>query len=72
MKIERHKWKEVDLPQDLKPDFKAMHICTRGDCKCKRLTSRYDNSLNYNRSGIIYTKAPECYGDVPINNQTID
>lgn len=72
MKVEKHKWKQVDLPEKLKPEFKAMHICVRGDCKCERLTSSYDNLPTYSRSGIIYDRTPECYGDIPINNQTID
>ena len=72
MKSERHKWKKVDLPEKLKYDFKAMHVCVRGDCKCERLTSVYDNSYHYDRSGMYYDTAPECYGDTPINEQTID
>lgn len=72
IKREHHKWKLVNLPEGLKPDFKAKHVCVRGDCKCERFTSSFDNRFQYERSGQLYDTVPECYGDVPINNQTID
>ena len=71
-KMKKHKWEKVDLPDNLKTDFKAKHICTRGDCKCERLTGRYDSIYIYERYGQIYDTAPDCYGDIPVNDQTID
>jgi len=74
MDKQRHKWEQVEVPDNLKDTFKKKAVCTRGDCKCERLTS-YHKGIAYNqytRNHQLYNEVPECYGDVPLNEQGID
>jgi hypothetical protein len=71
-KDEQHKWENVELPEKLKSDFKAKYLCTKGDCKCEKLLSKFDNYPQYQRAGQMYSYAPDCYGSIPLNMQPID
>lgn len=65
-----HKWKDITTEKD-KKEWKSVHICTRGDCNCIKHTSKHNFPL-YSRSGINYEYSPDCYGDIKLNDQTID
>lgn len=76
---DKHSWKQVDFDEsELKagfnPKWNKKHICKRGDCRCERITSisRQDTFYQYSRQGIMYNERPLCFGDTPINQQTID
>lgn len=85
-KEDQHSWKEVpisacgitqkDLDQIMRGlKLKSVHICERGDCKCIRTcVGGYGQSTyTYSRSGTYYsTDRPDCFGDIPINEQKID
>lgn len=68
----KHKWEEKPVPENLKDTFRKKWVCIR--CNCERLQSKYDNSyLSYSREMIHYgSTRPDCFGSVPINEQTID
>lgn len=69
--MDKHKWQEVPVPDNLKDTFKRLDICNRGDCKCERLTSKF-NIFQYIRDKQFYNFVPRCYGDTPLNKQGID
>lgn len=67
----QHRWKEVEVPKDLSDTFAHKYVCIRGDCRTEKLVGR-DHVAQYIRERQFYTYAPECYGDTPLNEQTID
>lgn len=69
---DKHKWSLPLKPnKGLRDTFDRAWICTR--CRCERLRSKRDNILMYSREGIHYgTTRPNCFGETPINDQTID
>lgn len=71
---QNHKWKIVEVPERLKEAFYQKQVCTRGECKCEKLTtiSRGRTYYQYCRDGQCYSNAPECFGDTPLNDQGID
>ena len=66
-----HKWKEVELPEVLTPEFTKKFICVNGDCKCVKLVSRHKFN-QYSRAMQFYNHMPECYGEILLNEQPID
>lgn len=78
-KDDQHSWKGFPLTDDLlgvgfNPKKTKMFICQRGDCKCERLSTRhYGHTFNqYSRGMVMHSSIPNCFGDTPINQQTID
>lgn len=69
---QQHKWKEVEVPEKLKDEFKQMFVCVRGECRTEKLLSKFDNYPQYERNGQLYSHAPVCYGDKLLNEQGID
>lgn len=67
---DKHKWKELPVPQGDNKYTKSIHVCTR--CKCYRFISNY-RDVQYEREKQMYGNTrPDCFGDIPINEQTID
>lgn len=67
----RHKWTETEVPQKLKDSFARRFIC--GYCGCEKLISKSDSRVKiYERSQQISQTMPECFGKIPLNEQTID
>ena len=67
-----HKWKDIDMTEDQKKQYSKMSICIRGDCGCiRQIDKRYRVAI-YVRNKMIFDYAPECTGEVAINEQTID
>lgn len=64
----KHKWTKVDT--DIRP--LAKYICDI--CKCKRYTSfAFGKTFHfYSREKMMYDHRPDCFGPIPINQQTID
>lgn len=70
---EKHKWIEVPL-KDTGLSVIKREKCIRGECNCER-TTYFMMGLTgymYSRDGQVYSLAPECHGDIPLNDQTID
>lgn len=69
---DKHYWKKVELEKDMSYTFDKKEECKR--CKCTRYRSRNDSSyFLYQRGMALYgTDRPNCFGSVPINEQTID
>ena len=68
---DKHRWKKVNVPDDMKDTFSAKYICARGDCGCEKLVS-YSGGYKheqYSRGNILMRERPDCYGDTPISQQ---
>jgi hypothetical protein len=62
------------MPENLKSSFQYRYVCTRGECGCEKLVYYIGSEAHYlyDRAGQITNHCPECYGDVLLNQQTID
>lgn len=68
MSKQNHKWVPIEVPDKFVMTFKKASRCVRGDCGCEKFID-YNNHPLYERNKQIFNLAPECTGDVPINQQ---
>lgn len=66
-----HKWREIEIPEKNKGAYKKMFKCVRGECGCIKYIG-LDNFAQYERAKHLFSQAPDCYGDIPLSQQSIN